>query len=414
ILKCHNEASTNRDVHDFVGFFNARYRVLSSMISNRPGITRNVSISRLRNKTDRESVSIIGLVSEMNFTKNNNLRLTLEDPTGSIQVVVTKNNKDLYKEALTLTLDEVIGVTGMSGKNVVFASEIIWPEVPVLPLKKSPLKEYAIVLSDLHVGSNLFLEKEFTRFIKWIRGEIGSQKQHEIAKRTKYIFIVGDLVDGVGVYPEQYNELAVRDIYEQYKLCAQFISRIPKEKAVIICPGNHDALRLAEPQPPLSPELARPLYEIPNVIMVSNPAIVNIGKAGSFPGFNVLMYHGYGFDYYVANVDPIRNGGGYERPELIMSYLLKRRHLAPTHGSTLYVPYKTIDPLLIDEVPDIFVSGHIHKSAIKNYRNITLVSGSCWQAKTSFQEKVGHEPEPCRVPIIDLHTRRMKILKFGG
>jgi len=124
------------------------------------------------------------------------------------------------------------------------------------------------------------------------------------------------------------------------------------------------------------------------------------------------MYHGYSFDYYVANIDEIRNNGGYDRADLIMKFLLKRRHLAPTYGSTLYVPEAEFDPLVISQVPDIFVTGHIHKSALKNYRNISLVCGSCWQSKTSFQEKVGHHPEPCRVPLIHLKSRKMRILKF--
>ncbi len=41
-----------------------------------------------------------------------------------------------------------------------------------------------------------------------------------------------------------------------------------------------------------------------------------------------------------------------------------------------------------------------------------MISGSCWQAKTDFQEKLGHEPEPGRVPIVNLKTRAVKILDF--
>ena len=124
------------------------------------------------------------------------------------------------------------------------------------------------------------------------------------------------------------------------------------------------------------------------------------------------MYHGYSFDYFVANVDDIRNKGGYDRADLIMKFLLKRRHLAPTHTSTLYIPDTEHDPLVIDKVPDFFITGHIHKSIAANYKNITLISGSCWQAKTAFQEKVGHNPEPGRVPIVNLKTREIKILNF--
>ena len=182
---------------------------------------------------------------------------------------------------------------------------------------------------------------------------------------------------------------------------------------IIICPGNHDAVRLAEPQPVLDKGFAKPLYELPNVTMVSNPSVVNIHASEGFSGFDVLLYHGYSFDYYVANVDALRNAGGYDRADLIMKFMLKRRHLAPTHASTPYIPDCRQDALVIDRVPDIFATGHIHKSIAANYCATTMICGSCWQAKTAYQEKVGHHPEPSRVPIINLQTREVKILRFG-
>jgi len=87
--------------------------------------------------------------------------------------------------------------------------------------------------------------------------------------------------------------------------------------------------------------------------------------------------------------------------------------MAPTHASTLYMPYTNQDPLIIDKIPDFFATGHIHKSSVSHYKNITLICGSCWQGKTPFQEKVGHRPEPGRVPIVNLSTREVRILKFG-
>ena len=96
-----------------------------------------------------------------------------------------------------------------------------------------------------------------------------------------------------------------------------------------------------------------------------------------------------------------------------MKFLLQKRHLAPSYASTLYVPDTDADFLVIDKIPDFFVTGHIHKAAASNYRGVTLISGSCWQSKTDFQEKVGHNPEPSRVPIVNLQTRQVKMLKFG-
>ena len=412
VISSYNKESSDRSVQDFVKLFNARFKELGAMINAKARLKTRISISRLLNKNERQSVSVIGIIDEISYTKNGHIMAVLDDGTGQIPVLFNKANSEVYKEALSLTPDEVIGVNATTSKSMLFADEILRPEVPVLELKKSPLDEYAIFLSDFHFGSKQFLKEEFDRFIDWLNGRIGNASHKEIARKIKYVFIVGDLVDGVGIYPNQYHELKIKDIYEQYKACSEKIAQIPEDKAIIICPGNHDAMRLSEPQPPLTPKLVPELYSMPNVFLVSNPASVNIGATENFSGFNVLMYHGYSFDYYVANVEEIRNNGGYDKPELIMKFLLRRRHLAPTYGSTLYVPESAYDPLIIRQVPDIFATGHIHKSTIKMYRNITLISGSCWQSKTSFQEKVGHHPEPARVPIVHLKTRKVKLLKF--
>ena len=188
---------------------------------------------------------------------------------------------------------------------------------------------------------------------------------------------------------------------------------MPPNIKVLSCSGNHDAMRIAEPQPAFYKDFAKALWELPKTTIVSNPAMVNIHKTEKFPGFDVLLYHGYSFDYYVANVDTLRNNDGYNRGDLIMKFLLKRRHLSPTYGSTLYIPDANQDPLIITKIPELFITGHIHKSIAANYRNITTICGSCWQAKTPFQEKVGHNPEPARVPVVNLKTREIKILNFS-
>ncbi|HLG30335.1 MAG TPA: metallophosphoesterase, partial [Candidatus Brocadiales bacterium] len=359
-------------------------------------------------------ISVIGIVCDKQTTKNGNIMITIEDLTGRKRVLINKNKPALFREAQDIVYDEVIGIVGVNVEKIIFANNIIWPDVPTSKeLKKGPQDKYAIFLSDLHVGSAKFLPEDFEKFLKWINGEMGNEQQRNIAKNVEYIFIAGDLVDGVGIYPEQDKELSIKDIYEQYNECARYLKQIPSHIPLIICPGNHDAMRLSEPQPCLSKEYAKALYELNNAIMVTNPAMVNIDASDEFEGFDVLLYHGYSFDYYVANVDSLRNQGGYDRADLIMKFLLKRRHVAPSHLSTLYIPDTKKDPLIIEKVPDFFLSGHIHKTATASYRNTTLICGSCWQGKTLFQEKVGHNPEPSRVPIVNLRTRDVKILKFG-
>lgn len=414
VIYSYKEEPKKREPQDFVDYFNSRYRAIEKILKQRQELKSTISINRIANKQEKENVAIIGIVGNKQTTKNGNLLLMLEDPTGKRNVLVNKNKPSLFNDAKDIVLDEVIGVVGVNVDTLTFANSIIWPDVPTSKeLKKTEQEKYALFLSDLHVGSSKFLPDEFEKFLKWINGEMGNEQQRSIAKNVEYIFIAGDLVDGCGIYPEQDKELIINDVYEQYRECAKLLKQIPQHIPLIICPGNHDALRLSEPQPPLSKDFAKPMHELNNAIMVSNPSLVNIDSSGNFSGFDVLMYHGYSFDYFVAQVDSLRNNGGYDRADLIMKFLLKRRHLAPSHLSTLYIPDTKKDPLVIEKVPDFFLSGHIHKSVTANYRNTTLICGSCWQSKTIFQEKVGHNPEPSRVPIVNLQTRDVKILKFG-
>jgi DNA polymerase II small subunit len=401
-------------IKDFTNFFLSRYKFLESILRNRQELSNTLTINRVLNKKERGQVSVIGLVSDVAETKNGNLIITLEDPTGHIKILISKNKKDLFKEGKDLVVDEVVGVSGATGEKIVFAESIAWPDLPQNnELKKGEEEEYILFLSDIHVGSTLFLKKEFEKFLSWINGLVGTEEQQEIARKVKYIFIAGDLVDGVGIYPSQESELELNDIKDQYAEFCRLIKKIPLDKELIICPGNHDSVHLAEPQPVFDKEFAAGLFELPNVKLVTNPSLVNVGKTESFSGHNILMYHGYSFDYYVANVESIRSAGGYLRSDLIMKFLLKRRHLAPSFKSTPYYPSHKEDPLLIKQIPDFLITGHIHYSCVANYKGVTMISGSCWQGKTSFQEKLGHEPEPARVPVVSLKTREVKVLRFG-
>ncbi|MBI2138062.1 DNA-directed DNA polymerase II small subunit [Candidatus Woesearchaeota archaeon] len=412
VLSSATEDSRKRDVQDFVSYFNLRFAALSKILLEHPELRQTIAINKALTKKERENIAIIGMVSEKRVTKNGNLSVTLEDPTGSIRVLFSKNKQETYEQAKALVFDEVVGITGTSADKAIFANQIILPGVIKKEPKKSDMPGYALFLSDLHIGSQKFLHEAFEKLLSWICGESGTEQQREIASQLKYIFIVGDLVDGVGIYPGQEKELAIQDIYDQYRECARLLSKIPSTIPIIICAGNHDAVRLAEPQPMLYNDLAEPLLKLPNVILVSNPSVVNIHSSPTFPGINILLYHGYSFDYYIANVDEIRNNGGYDRADLVMKFLLQRRHLAPTHNSTVYTPTTDKDHLFISQSPDIFVTGHLHKSAIANYKNITLIGGSCFQGRTAFQEKVGHNPDPGKVPAVNLQTREIKVLRF--
>ncbi len=413
LLKNYQKKAVRRDVQDFVQYYRARYNSLKKFLMNRPELQDVISINRALNKKEKEKVSLIGLVVDKNYTKNDNLMLTLEDITGCIKILVNKGNP-IFNSCKDIVLDEIIGVSGVTGNKIVFVNSVFFPYIPLnKSIKKSNEKISIAFISDIHVGSTNFLKENFLKFISWLNGEIGSSKQKELAKTVKYLLIVGDTVDGIGIYPGQDQYLNIKDIVEQYKELATMLGSIRKDVVIIICGGQHDALRLAEPQPKLDETYAADLLNLPNLIAVSNPSLITVGKNSSFEGFNILMYHGASFHYYHDNVDSLRSGKANLNPSLILHYLLQKRHLAPTHGSTSFIPDPDEDPLVIDKVPDVFVSGEMHRTDVSNFNNVITINCSCWQSRTPFEEKVGNEPDPCKVPILNLKTREIRIMNFS-
>lgn len=301
-----------------------------------------------------------------------------------------------------------MGFKGSGSREIFFANEIFFPDAALPEKKHSPVEEYALFVSDIHVGSKLFLEKNFLHFIDYLNGKIPNTPETE---KIKYLFIVGDLVAGVGVFPNQEKILEIKDIEGQYAKFAELAGKIRGDIKMIIIPGNHDCVRLMEPQPILDEKYAWPIYNLKNAVLASNPSLINIGAKKNFPGFEVLMYHGFSYFYYAGSVPKLVSQDSANSPDKIMTYLLQHRHLAPTHASVQYMPSEK-DPLLIRKIPDIFVSGHTHTGTVSNYNNILVISTSCWEDLTPIQEKFGSKPNFCKVPMFNLKTRQIRILDF--
>jgi len=398
-------------VDEFTTHYRERYKTMRKILFNRAEAVSAVSIDRAKDMLSDEDQVIIGIVSDVDRMYTGTIKLIVEDLTSQITVIISSKNNDLIEEAKFLTLDEVLIFKGRVRKGVMFLHAIIRPDIPQKKEEFSPEEVYAVFSGDIHVGSTLFLPKQFSNFIGWLSGKVGTERQREIARKTKYFYIPGDLVDGIGIYPGQEKELKITNLRSQYEELSKFLSQVPDDKQIIICPGNHDAgVRLEEPQPRMQ-DYAESILELPNVTMVTNPSYSNIHAMDNYPGQDVLMYHGYSFDRLIDQVEGLRLAGGYEKPDEIHKFLLKRRHLSPSHNLNLTIPMKQ-DPHIISEIPDIMVSGHIHKANIGNYKNTISISGSCWQAVTDFQLKFGHVPDPGMIPILNLKTRKGSMLSF--
>jgi len=411
-----------KEISSFVSYYNKRFDQLATILRNRAELSGVVSISRLKNNQrhfesnskQKETVALIGMVLDKQETKNGHLMFTIEDRSGTFKVLITKNNEELFSFANDIMCDEVIGVAGSLGNDIIYAESILMPDVPKSKeLKKSPTDDCAIFLSDPHIGSKQFKEKEFKNFIDWLNLEYDDDKQRAIAKKVKYLFIVGDLVEGIGIFPSQEQDVLIKDIYLQYEEAFRLLSQIRKDVCIIITPGNHDPMRIAEPQPMHYKSYAKKLYELENVVFLSSPSMLSVGANEKFDGIDVLLYHGFSIPYYADQVPSIRKAGGMKRVDLVLKYFLERRHLAPTHTSTQFVPDTDYDHLAISRVPDIFATGHIHMVSRSTYNNVTCLNCSCWIGPTDYQTKLGIEPQPSRAILVDLHTRQTGILKFG-
>jgi DNA polymerase II small subunit len=72
------------------------------------------------------------------------------------------------------------------------------------------------------------------------------------------------------------------------------------------------------------------------------------------------------------------------------------------------------DHFVIDPLPDIMHSGHVHTVGVCRYRGVTIVNSGAWQSQTDYQRRMNIQPDPAKVPVVDLQTGAVKIMSFGG
>ena len=392
------------EVSDFVGNFKSRYQELQRILMEHATLQNNLmSIGKISG--ERSNVNVIGIVSEKRITKNKNIIFKLEDMTGSVNVLVRHDKEEVFKKAGEVLLDDVIGIVGSGNRDMIFVNDIEFPDC--INHDKVYLDEdaWVVFLSDVHCGSDRHLGKSFNNFLNWL------ETDKELAPKIKYMFFTGDNVDGVGIFPGQENVLKLKSMSEQYDLLGSYLERVPKHITMFLCPGQHDATRVAEPQPIVSRKYASKLYDIDNLVLVTNPCMVKLIEGDK--EFKVLMYHGASLHNLINSIPELREAKAHLCPAKSVKHVLKRRHLAPIHSEMVYIPNVDKDPLVISEVPDILCTGEMHRTDIDSYNGVLIVVGSCWQAKTDFEEKVGNVPDPAKVPLVNLKTREIKILDFG-
>jgi DNA polymerase II small subunit len=216
------------------------------------------------------------------------------------------------------------------------------------------------------------------------------------------VVICGDIVDGIGIYPRQEQELAITDLYQQYQEAAKYIAMIPDHVETIVLPGNHDPVRQALPQPPIPKDFGEPLYESRRLISLGNPSEV------SLHGVRFLLHHGRSLDDILASVPSME----FSQPEKAMRLQLQCRHLASEYGNRTAIAPEKADHLVIEAIPDVFQSGHVHVVRHENYRGTQIINSGAWQAQTDYQRRVGLNPTPGILTAVNLQTLQVHLINF--
>nr|WP_233738103.1 DNA-directed DNA polymerase II small subunit [Halocatena pleomorpha] len=376
----------------FVQTFRDRYQRLSEQLRGR---LNHRPAETLAEMPGQNEAAMIGLVNDIQSTKNGHWLIELEDTTGTFSCLVMKD-REIADAVNELCFDECIGVAGTLSNDgeILFVDDIHFPDIPHTYRPSTADRHVqAALISDVHVGSQEFHAAAWEQFTDWLHTEE--------AERVEYLLIAGDMVEGVGVYPEQDEELSIVDIYDQYERFSELLKAVPGDMEIVMIPGNHDAVRLAEPQPAFDEEL-RDIMRAHDARITGNPSTVTI------EGVSVLLYHGVSLYEVIIDTPDL----DLEHPHEAMCNLLKKRHVAPQYGGQLRLAPEERDYLVIDEIPDVFHTGHLHKFGCGSYNNVLAVNSGCWQKQTSYQRSQGIDPDVGYAPILDLDTHEMTIRKF--
>src|SRR5579872_418868 len=376
-------------IEGFSALFASRYSKLLKIILQRSQSKKLSPINTIKSGKIKEEVFVAGLLMDRKIDRDVT-KLVVDDPTGSLEVLVF--NKDLQETANSLLIDQFVMFTIIPGKNGGFiVKDLIVPDVPDHVTNRSKTETYAVLISDLHIGSKYFMEKEFTEFVEWL------SSPDPIARKVRFVLVGGDVVDGIGIFPNQDKELLLVDTNEQMLKAAQLLDKIPKHIKVFIIPGNHDPGRRALPQPAIPEKHNLTLWNRENFFMLGNPSMVELN------GVKILMFHGQSLDDVVGNTP----GLSYAQPAKAMRVLLKTRHLSSIYGKRTPIAPELEDMMVISEVPDIFHSGHIHVVELDMYKGTLIVNSGAWQSQTPFQASVGISPTPGIAIIVNLATMKV-------
>ncbi|NVM18225.1 MAG: metallophosphoesterase [Candidatus Lokiarchaeota archaeon] len=401
---------TNGSYEDFYELTLDKYNTLRNLMRKRPEASSATNINNIFRLSNSVEISTVGLVENVHQTKKGNFLLSLEDLTGKISVLIQNDSKNLeYVNIIERTFrDQMLFVKGIYNpgengrKGIIFADYISKIDIPTnFKPNSSPDPLSIALISDTHIGSKEFEEDLFKKFLKFLNGKSSNKILRENAGKIKYLVINGDLIDGIGIYPNQKEDLVISDIFKQFKKASDLLSEIPEYIKVFYVSGNHEPVRNAIPRPAVPKKYCEDLINL-GIKCLGNPSLIKTHNV------NTLIYHGES----MHDINRLIHDLDINKPIETMKEFLICRHLAPVFGEKTQLAPINSDMLVLNKIPDIFHTGHIHINGMGKYRNVTLINSGCFQAQTDFMRSFGINPTPGIIPIIELDSLNYFQLDF--
>lgn len=351
---------------------------------------------KIRDLIGERHVYTYGIIDSVFITKNGNLFIELSDTTGQVKCILSKSNPQFKEFSQILMPEDIIAIEGTYNKDTgfLFIDKIILPEIFLSPRAPTVSGEI-LFIGDLHFGSKFTNLDKISRFIQYVK---------EKSKDIKAIVINGDLLDGIGVYPEQEKEQLVLEgkllcspILQAEFMKKVFLDNLPVEIPIFILPGNHEVPFVPSVYPQyIFQQMSLP----PNIHFVSNPSWLNIG------GISILLYHGNTLVSMATRV-------GIKISELskVVTVTLRKRHLGCSQGDrqAKIMPSEE-DYLYIHKVPDIVVVSHTHMAFTSEYKNIKIVNPGTFQGATPYTIRMGVDVTPPSFARLSLSTKEVEIV----
>jgi DNA polymerase II small subunit len=214
------------------------------------------------------------------------------------------------------------------------------------------------------------------------------------------ILIAGDLVEGTGSARRTDGDLKIVSYKEQYKYLSVLLSKIPDRITIFTIPGEHDASQIAIPQPAIDKTIGKALYSLKNVRNFGNPLRLIIN------GIKFLIFHAQSCENLFYGSMKIDHGSVIQGFKELLEY----RHLSPEFGSfAAYAPYPQ-DYLVINEIPDVLVTGHFHQANSTIYKGVRIATCGTFKKSMRKIDRTQKQVSLGVFPIIDTGTGEITML----